>query len=235
MRTLSILLVLSTSLLAQDKYKFAHYLYEKGFYSEARLELQLLDTRIKTSDSLTFYSGLCLVGLGKTDSAVSLWKKLDSLSPFFPYARLCGAIYKIENGGTDSWLSSSELFKKKWGQYSGKLDRYQRKTPFVGGLLSALVPGLGKVYAGKPRQFLSTLVPIAIMGLQAWEGYNYSGFKSARFWVFGSVATLFYIGNIYGSAIAVRVAKKEQYDLVQHQVFVDLRLALHDLYGKPWK
>jgi hypothetical protein len=91
------------------------------------------------------------------------------------------------------------------------------------------------VYAGKPLQFLNGFVPVAIMGLQAWEGYRHKGFQSAQFWVFSTAFTVFYLGNIYGSAIAVRVAKQQQYEITQEQIMVDLRVALHDLYGELWK
>ncbi len=260
---------------SQDKeLLFAKYLYEKGFYDNASLQLQLMRRSCgeEQVDSLTYYSGLCMEKMWLSDSAISLYNVLEPENEYYDHSRFRLALIfaskknytgslavmdslKLDNACNEdlrlyfadafSLLSKKSASKHAFsckGTFSGKLEEYsgtlalnKRRSPFMGGLLSALIPGLGRVYAGKPRLALSSFIPIATFGLQAWEGYRkQDGFKSARFWVFGSVATLFYIGNIYGSALSVKIVKQERYDIVENQVMLDLRLSLRDLYGRDW-
>jgi hypothetical protein len=77
-----------------------------------------------------------------------------------------------------------------------------RKKPFLAGLFSAIIPGLGKIYAGKPHEALTGFLPVVFNGAQAAEGYYYRRFNSPHLYFFGTVGTLFYFSGIYGSAKA---------------------------------
>lgn len=84
--------------------------------------------------------------------------------------------------------------------------KQKRKNPFVSGLLSALIPGLGKVYSGKPHEALFSFLPVMFNYAQAAEGYYYKQFKSPHLYVFASIGTVFYFSNIIGS---VKAAKRK--------------------------
>lgn len=188
------------------------------------------------SDQGRMYASLLRLELGQRDNAEKILEGFTSLNDrrnqYLAFQKdALDLLLKRDTG----WTCSLPELRNKLSVYNKTLEKYRKRKPFVAGLLSALVPGLGKVYAGKPRQLVQTLVPITILGLQTWEGYRHLGLRSARFWVFGSMATVFYFGNIYGSAIAVRVAKKEQYEMAKNQIIVDMRIALHDLFGDQWK
>ena len=81
----------------------------------------------------------------------------------------------------------------------------KRKSIFLSGLLSTIVPGSGKLYAGKPAEALGAFIPIASLGLLAAESYNKAGIKSVSFISFASLFTIFYLGNIWGSMSAVKI------------------------------
>ncbi len=89
------------------------------------------------------------------------------------------------------------------------LKRYHFKKPFVAGLLSAIVPGLGKVYTKKPHEALMAFLPVAFNFLQAAEGYYYEQWKSPHLYVFGSLGTMFYASNIAGSATSAKRKNQE--------------------------
>jgi hypothetical protein len=78
-------------------------------------------------------------------------------------------------------------------------------TVFLSGLLSTIVPGSGKLYAGKPTEALGAFIPIASFGLLAAESYNKAGIKSVGFISFASLFTIFYLGNIWGSMSTVKI------------------------------
>ncbi len=78
----------------------------------------------------------------------------------------------------------------------------KHKSPWVAGSLSAIVPGLGKVYTGNYVDALMSFIFVGGNAYQAYRGFEKNGKKSAFGWIFGSIATGFYIGNIFGSAKA---------------------------------
>lgn len=96
-----------------------------------------------------------------------------------------------------------------------------RKSVFLAGLLSAAVPGLGKAYAGQAHQFIPTLLPTLILGGQTLEAALINGTKDPRFWIFGSLTGVLYLGNIYSSAISVKQLRKHAY-LQLHRDVLDI-------------
>ena len=47
--------------------------------------------------------------------------------------------------------------------------KVKKKSPAVAGLLSAVVPGLGKIYAGRPGQGVATFSIVSILGFATYE------------------------------------------------------------------
>jgi tetratricopeptide (TPR) repeat protein len=141
----------------------------------------------------------------------------------------------------ETFESKSRNFKQNRFQYSpqekslldiGKdINAHKTKSPALAGILSALVPGAGKIYAGKTGQGIGTLITNVILGLQAWEGYRKDGVNSARFIAFGSIFTIFYVGNIWGSVFTVKLANEEFNDAINHKILFDLHIPLRTIYN----
>lgn len=77
------------------------------------------------------------------------------------------------------------------------------KSPVIAGLMSAVIPGSGKIYADQLSEGLTALV---LNGLFAFLSYN--NFKhdhDFRGWIFAGAGTFFYAGNIYGSVAAAKI------------------------------
>lgn len=115
-----------------------------------------------------------------------------------------------------------------YSQY--KLKRYKIKSPTTAGFLSALVPGLGKGYAGKPKEGISSFIVVTLLGYQTYEGYRIGGKTDTRFLVFGSLFSIFYIGNIWGSALSVQISKHEVYDEIYHDITTTLRIPIDRVF-----
>jgi hypothetical protein len=79
----------------------------------------------------------------------------------------------------------------------------------VAGLLSAVVPGLGRVYLGRWEDGVMSLVLVGLPGGFAWDGFRERGVSSVRGWLLGSMAAFLYAGNIYGSAVGAEVVHQE--------------------------
>ena len=87
----------------------------------------------------------------------------------------------------------------------------RKKSPFLAGLLSTILPGSGKIYAGKPREALNAFLPTVFNFAQAAEGYYYKKLDSPHLYIFGTIGSVFYFSNIYGSGMAAK-RKNEEYN-----------------------
>lgn len=107
---------------------------------------------------------------------------------------------------------------------------FKRKSPLVAGIFSTLVPGAGKIYIGKVGEGLISFLTVGIFGLQTWEAYKKDGVESVRFILFGTALTTFYIGNIWGSVLAVKIRNDEFNDQINQSVLVTMHVPLRLLF-----
>jgi hypothetical protein len=88
------------------------------------------------------------------------------------------------------------------------------KSPLLAGMLSAAIPGMGKVYAGHWEDGISAFFMVGISAWQGYEGFRKEGISSAKGWILGGLAAAMYGGNIIGSVLQVRIdirASEESY------------------------
>jgi len=71
-------------------------------------------------------------------------------------------------------------------------------------VMSALVPGLGKVYSGAPWEGLSTFVITGFLAFSAYRGFIQKEEASILGWLYGAGFVGFYAGNIYGTVKQVK-------------------------------
>jgi hypothetical protein len=101
----------------------------------------------------------------------------------------------------DAQKKYSTLGLNEPGYYQLILDgqNQKRKSPFVAGLLSAAVPGMGRVYAKDYKDGIISFLFIATTAYQSYSRFDRKGTKSVGGWIYGGLSLGFYIGNIYGS------------------------------------
>jgi hypothetical protein len=93
----------------------------------------------------------------------------------------------------------------------------KRKSPFAAGFMSMVIPGLGKAYTGDWKDGLVSLIFTGGLAFQAVRKFNQYGANNYRPWVYTSIGTGFYLGNIFGS---VKSAKNKNFKFVntlQHE------------------
>lgn len=86
---------------------------------------------------------------------------------------------------------------------------YKKKSYFMAGFLSSILPGLGKIYVGKVGEGLSSFLCVGSLGAITTENWIKNGFWNWKTILFGTIGTIFYIGNIYGSIISVKIAYED--------------------------
>ena len=90
-----------------------------------------------------------------------------------------------------------------------RADHRRRRSPWVAGALSAVVPGLGRVYIGRWKDGLMSALLVGLPAGFAAQGFSDAGVRSARGWLLGSLATVLYVGNVYGSAVGAVAADRD--------------------------
>ncbi len=186
-----------------------------------------------------FYSGLQYAYLGDYAKANQVLMQTDSLSELHAELRkLSLAGLSLLDHNFERFESFQTSFDPNYYQLvdhqQALLDTYhvmrdrKAKSPVIAGVLSAIIPGGGKFYLGKIGQGTMSLMTSTIFALQAYEGYRKDGPKSASFIVFGSIFSIFYVANIWGSVVAVKVENvnfnKTNHDAILLHMHIPIRL-----------
>jgi len=101
--------------------------------------------------------------------------------------------------------NSLQITLNKWRKSMNK----KVKSGFLASTLSTLVPGLGKVYAGKHFDGLSTFFTHVPLAFILNESYQKAGINSGRFITFSIITSMFYFGNILTSYHYIKTGRKE--------------------------
>ena len=121
--------------------------------------------------------------------------------------------------------------EKKFLNYKTQLMKVKKKSPLLAGTLSAIIPGSGKFYAGYKGQAFAALITVGILGISAAECYYKKGIKSPEFITFGSLFTIFYIGNIWGSTLSVKLAREHQLREIDDEILFDMHIPLRRVFN----
>ena len=157
------------------------------------------------SDTLDYLQGVVSYDIHDFPRAAECFARVPTSSPYYQQASTF----------LETWNSTPEL------------PDYKRKSPFLAGAMSAVIPGSGKIYAGDLRSGVSTLLIVGAIGAMMAESAHRYGWKDWRTISLTSVFGVFYIGNIYGSAVSVSLVKNTLEDAQKATLLFDLHIPLH--------
>lgn len=95
-------------------------------------------------------------------------------------------------------------FKSQYQTIAEKALAENRKSPGLSLAMSTVVPGLGKVYSGRWKQGIFSLLFVGGTAWQSYRGFEEKGAESAFGWIYGTLSFGFYLGNLYGSHRAAK-------------------------------
>ncbi|OFX43657.1 MAG: hypothetical protein A2046_16025 [Bacteroidetes bacterium GWA2_30_7] len=75
----------------------------------------------------------------------------------------------------------------------------KRKSPALASVMSAVIPGSGKIYVGDWKNGLMSFLYVAATSFNAYRGFRKHGVNSGYGWVYSGLSFCFYAGNIWGS------------------------------------
>jgi TolA-binding protein len=154
-------------------------------------------------------------------------------SPHSPQALAAAALIELDGDNPQASQNLLDWFTKMYPDHpeignvrEGMkiLDSYielPQKSEVLAGILSAVIPGAGYAYAGDyGTAFMSFLVNGAFIA-GAWAAFAKELYTVGA--VVGGVGVPFYIGNIYGSALAVKKSNRAVKQEVQDRIYGTLR------------
>ena len=77
------------------------------------------------------------------------------------------------------------------------------KSPLLAGVLSAVLPGAGRLYTGNYGDAFSSLLLTGIFGYLAYENFSDGYIRSGV--IFSAITAFFYGGNVYGSVVSAKI------------------------------
>jgi hypothetical protein len=218
--------------LAINEYKHALFLENCNTTCQIKLFNSYLRSQ-QYAAGLNSFRSIYPEGLSGNDTLEMVYGKMLVLNSDFTEVDKLLNISKTLSPSQLSFLSiSNDLFSDNWERAvkkeselsSDKQVNYYKsiiydighlkyKKPGVSLLLSAIIPGTGKMYCGYWYDGFLSLTTIGLASWQAIRGFKLYGTDRAYTWIFTSISASFYISNLYGS---YKAAKMRNYSLRQN-------------------
>lgn len=240
--------LLGSSTISSDQEDSIHYLlggayYQSKILDSASFQFGLVSPNISNlHTSAVFWESYLMNHLGHSDQGLGSLKELNPTDSKFRDLKnfqLAGNALLRRN--YDEFDSYANLFNGSYYQFAKQetqlqalkkgLIEHKYKSPFLAGMMSAVVPGSGKIYVGKVGQGLATIMATTIMGIQTYESHRKGGADSPRFIIYASLLSSFYIANVWGSVISVNVRKREFDDTVNKEILFNMHIPLRTIFN----
>lgn len=226
-----------------------NYLFIKGwaFYNLKQLDssatfLAKVPSTAEFYHKARFFSALSYAHIGNYSNANETINQTDSLTEELQelanlelagvalLARDLDSFKQLEASFTHQNYNLAE-HQETLSQLSKDIANFKPKSPLLAGTLSAIVPGLGKIYAGKVGEGISALLTSTIIGAIAIENYNRSGIKSAGTIATGTLFAAVYAANIYGSVYSVKAYRDDFDKTINYRVLFHIHIPLRNVFN----
>jgi len=187
---------LGTSFFNLGRYTEAIDNYKALFFSsslseEARLEYHKCNLFMNDYDLFRLQAESEVYATTKYNYII---KKLYVSSYFLKGSILPDSLHLLEAFPEDERSIMLDFYhRKKYPEY---------KKELYGGVLSAIIPGLGKVYADEIGDGVLAFLYTALFGYLTYSSFEND--HTTRGWIFAGLTAYFYASNIYGSVAAVQ-------------------------------
>ena len=189
-----------------------------------------------------FYAAVSSVELGDYEVAEQLLGAFEKSPARADYGELLAferAGVALLQGDTDLYKSLSKQFTYSdfaLADEERALDmiastKPRNLSPWVAGVASAVVPGLGQIYAGNIGEGVASFLLVGAMaGLTAESWVKAGTPANLRTILYGSVGTLLYIGNICGGVASVKLYYKQFDETLSEAVVCSLHIPLRSIF-----
>lgn len=231
--------LLSSCIYSSSERDTINFLLGKSFYlqsnpdSSSKYLSQINDTSslFKLALPLQIYNYAQLKKYKKADSLAHI--ALASNIPEVSFTEIQYAGVSLLKRDTAAYNKIRKISANNFSKYDAiysDINKFNQKSKVVAGTLSALVPGLGKVYAGQPKQGLAAFISVILFGAVAGEALYKGGASHPLFIGTASIFSLFYIGNIWGSVLSVSIRRNEFNSKINDTILVNMSVPFSRLF-----
>lgn len=194
------------------------YRYNENYKKSINYFLKIIDGYDQSNlvNESYFEMGLCYSFLDSYEESNEILKSHFLNNSFenteFPVEQLIAFnhIQRKEWDKAKGFLQYEDTLSNQLLTFVKRGQNLPRKSPFVSGMFSTVIPGAGKFYCNRPMDGFHSFITVGITGWQAYEGFKADGINSVKGWIFGVLGGIFYLGNIYGSVVAADIYNEEQ-------------------------
>ena len=122
--------------------------------------------------------------------------------------------------------TSNDSLTSWYGKAVNRAMSLPHRSPLAAGVMSSIIPGSGKIYCGRPYDGIYSLLVISMMAWQAYDGFDADGSSTAKGWIYGSIGSVFYLGNIYGSVVGAKIYNHQHEKDFLRQINIEFRYYL---------
>lgn len=112
-----------------------------------------------------------------------------------------------------------------------EITQFKPKSYLVAGLMSAIIPGSGKIYTNQLGQGISAFISVSVIGAIAAENLIKNGLGDYKTIFFSGLFFTFYLGNIYGSIISVKNYRKNFSDRINEKILYNMHTPLRTVFN----
>lgn len=88
-------------------------------------------------------------------------------------------------------------------KYYNQKKNSPHKNSFFSGLMSAIIPGSGKIYLGEIGDGITAFLATSLFAFLSFDNFSHN--HNFRGWLFSGIGFFFYAGNIYGSVASAQI------------------------------
>ena len=229
--------VLRTAGSVSADFDFVNYMIDSGMSEEAVVLLQ--GTAYAPSDTLDYLRGWACYATRRLAEASRAFDRVPADSPWYDKSLFFSAASKAYLG---DYAGAEKQLQAYGGPYADLRqsqladlavlqgpDNFPSKSPWIAAGLSALVPGLGRVYTHQYGVAVESLLVCGGFAAITVENYRHYG----PIWstiLFETLGSLFYLGNIYGSFISVELYNDRMRDAQDTAVLLHMHIPLRSVF-----
>ena len=181
-----------------------------SFTGKEQLMEQRFDLSKTTNKELTLSYFDLLLSLRKPEKFESLYHQQKAL---FTEEESQNIQLKLATLQYDWTEVQSHIQTRNLDQYSSIYNKIEQSHFVKPGLavgLSAVIPGLGRIYAKDTKDGLVSALFVGSFGYQTYRRFSNRGFSDVGGWIYGGLALGFYLSNLYGTYQSAKYYNNKQ-------------------------
>lgn len=215
--------------------------YQQNLLESSIYELSAVTQTLDNYNQIQLLLGYELMQTGKYDAGLSVIKsvkpKTKTEKDLQNFQLSAAALLKQNLDEYEHYTAilpknnnAINIEKDKLADLAVRIKNHNPKSPALAGMMSAILPGSGKMYTGKYGEGITAFLSIAILGAITYENFNKAGINNYKTITFGSMFGIFYAANIYGSVFSVKAYRDEFNQSVNHAILFNMHIPLRNAF-----